>query len=105
MEEESALKLHSGDLWFGNRKGILSFNPQKIETYNCDYKTFIVDFLVSNRDLRSFTDDPILKESIRYANSITLKHNQIYFRYRVCSLELLQSKPCFVQIYSRRFRG
>jgi signal transduction histidine kinase/DNA-binding response OmpR family regulator/ligand-binding sensor domain-containing protein len=79
MEEESALKLHSGDLWFGNRKGILSFNPQKIETYNCDYKTFIVDFLVSNRDLRSFTDDPILKESIRYANSITLKHNQSTF--------------------------
>lgn len=79
MEEESALKLHSGELWFGNRKGILSFNPQKIETYNCEYKTFIVNFLVSNRDLRSFTEDPILKESIRYANSITLKHNQSTF--------------------------
>ena len=79
MEEESALKLASGDLWFGTRKGILSFNPQKIESYNCDYKTFIVDFLVSNRDLRSFNDDPILKESIRYANSITLKHNQSTF--------------------------
>ena len=79
MEEESALKLHSGDLWFGNRKGILSFNPQKIGSYNCEYKTFIVDFQVSNHDLRSFTDDPILKESIRYANSITLKHNQSTF--------------------------
>ena len=79
MEEESALKLASGDLWFGTRKGILSFNPQKIESYNCDYKTFIVDFLVSNRDLRSFNDDPILKESIRYANSITLRHNQSTF--------------------------
>ncbi len=79
MEEESALKLSSGDLWFGTRKGILSFNPQKIESYNCDYKTFIVDFLVSNRDLRSFKDDPILKESIRYANSITLNHNQSNF--------------------------
>ncbi|MFT3751574.1 MAG: two-component regulator propeller domain-containing protein [Paludibacter sp.] len=79
MEEESALKLSSGDLWFGNRKGILAFNPQKIETYNCEYKTFIVDFLVSNRDLRSFVDDPILRESIRYANSITLKHNQSTF--------------------------
>lgn len=79
MEEESAMKLSSGDLWFGNRKGILSFNPQKIETYNCEYNTFIVDFLVSNRDLRSFKDDPILKESIRYASSITLKHNQSTF--------------------------
>jgi len=79
MEEESALKLRSGDLWFGNRKGILSFNPQKIETYNYEYKTFIVNFLVSNRDLRSFVNDPILKESIRYANTITLKHNQSTF--------------------------
>ena len=79
MEEESALKLASGSLWFGTRKGILSFNPQKIESYNCDYKTFIVDFLVSNRDLKSYTDDPILKGSIRYANSITLRHNQSTF--------------------------
>jgi ligand-binding sensor domain-containing protein len=79
MEEESALKLQSGDLWFGTRKGIMSFNPQKIESYNCDYKTFIVDFLVSNRELRSFKDDPILKGSIRYASSITLKHSQSNF--------------------------
>jgi len=79
MEEESALKCLSGDLWFGNRKGILAFNPQKIETYNCEYKTFIVDFLVSNRELRSFKDKPILKESIRYVKSITLNHNQSTF--------------------------
>jgi len=79
MEQESALKCQSGDLWFGNRMGILAFNPQKIETYNCNYKIFIVDFLVSNRDLRSFKDKPILKESIRYANSITLDHSQSTF--------------------------
>jgi len=79
MEQESALKCLSGDLWFGNRNGILAFNPKQIETYNCDYNTFIVDFLVSNRDLRSFKDNPILKGSIRYANSITLKHDQSTF--------------------------
>lgn len=79
MEQESVLKSLSGDLWFGNRQGILSFNPQKIETYNCNYKTFIVDFLVSNKSLRSFKDKPILKESIRYATSITLEHNQSTF--------------------------
>ncbi len=79
MEQESALKCQSGDLWFGNRMGILSFNPEKIETNNYDYKTFIVDFLISNRDLKSFKGKPILKESIRYANSITLDHNQSTF--------------------------
>lgn len=79
MEEESAVKLNSGNLWFGSRRGILIFNPQKIETYNFEYKTFIVDFKVSNRDLDSFKDNPILKESIRYAKQITLKHNQSTF--------------------------
>lgn len=86
MEESSALKTLSGELWFGNRKGILEFNPQRIETYNCDYKTFIVDFLVSNRDLRSFKNDPILKGSIKYVNSITLKHNQSTFAIEFAAL-------------------
>lgn len=86
MEEESALRLRSGDLWFGTRKGILYFNPQKIETYNYEYKTFIVNFLVSNRDLRSFKDDPILKTSIKYCKSITLKHNQSTFAIEFAAL-------------------
>jgi len=86
MEEESALRLASGDLWFGTRKGILSFNPEKIETYNCEYKTMIVDFLVSNKELSSFKDDPILKESIRYANSIKLKYNQSNFMVEFAAL-------------------
>ncbi len=79
MEEDCALKLKSGELWFGNRNGILAFNPQNIQTFNCDYNTFIVGFLISNRDVRSFKDEPLLKESIRYAKSITLKHNQSNF--------------------------
>jgi len=79
MEQESAMKSQSGDLWFGSRMGILSFNPQKIETFNSEYKTVIVDFLVSNRDLRSFKGKQILKGSIRYANTITLDHTQSTF--------------------------
>lgn len=86
MEEESALRLRSGDLWFGTRKGILYFNPQKIETYNYEYKTFIVNFLVSNRDLKSFKDDPILKTSVKYCKSITLKHNQSTFAIEFAAL-------------------
>jgi len=52
---------------------------EKIETYNCKYNTYIVNFLVSNRDIRNFNEIPILKESIRYAKSITLNHNQSNF--------------------------
>ena len=39
MEEESAYKLSTGELWFGNKSGILAFNPRQIDTYNCDYNT------------------------------------------------------------------
>lgn len=86
MEEESALKLSSGDLWFGTRKGILSFNPEKIETFNYEYKTFIVNFLVSNREIRTFKEDAILKESIKYAKAITLNHNQSTFAIEFAAL-------------------
>ncbi len=76
MEEGSAIRCQNGEIWFGNRMGILAFNPRKIETVNVNYQTLIVDFLISNREIRSFRDKPLLKESIRYAESITLKHNQ-----------------------------
>lgn len=86
MEEESALQLQSGELWFGNRKGILSFDPQSISTYQSEYKTFIVDFWVSNRDLKSFGEEPILRSSIRYAREIKLKHNQSSFAIEFAAL-------------------
>ena len=79
LEEQSVVQLNNGEMWFGTRNGVLSFNPQKIETYNYSYQTMIVDFLVSNRELRSFTDNPILTGSIRYANTIKLKHHQSTF--------------------------
>lgn len=76
MEEESALKLPNGDLWFGNRKGIIAFNPEKIESFSCNYNVYIVDFRVSNRDLKSLSGDSIMQVSIRYTKEVTLKHNQ-----------------------------
>lgn len=79
MEEGSAIRTQHGELWFGNRMGILAFNPQKIETVNVHYETLIVDFLISNREIRSFRDPAIIHESIRYAESITLKHHQNNF--------------------------
>lgn len=74
MEEESAIRLLTGELWFGNRLGILAFNPKQIETYQCSYRTIIVDFLVSNADLRSYRNQP--KTNIRYMDAVTLLHHQ-----------------------------
>ncbi len=76
MEEESALKLPNGDLWFGTRKGIITFNPEKIESFSCNYNVYIVDFRVSNRDLKSVKGDSVVLESIRYTKTVKLQYNQ-----------------------------
>lgn len=86
MEENSALKTLNGELWLGCKQGVLIFSPDKLETLNVNYQTYIVDFLVSNRDIRSFKDNPILMESVKYADSITLKHNQSMFTIEFAAL-------------------
>ncbi len=86
LEEGSALRTLNGDLWIGTRQGIMVFSPDKLETSQINYDTRIVDFKVSNRDLRSFRDCPILKESIIYADAIRLKYNQSMFAIEFAAL-------------------
>ncbi len=86
MEENSALKVQNGDLWLGCKEGILVFSPDELETLNASYRTYIVDFMVSNKDIRTFKDDPILMKSVKYADSIVLKHNQSMFTIEFAAL-------------------
>ena len=69
LEEGSALRALNGDLWLGSRQGILTFSPDKLETQHTNYDTRIVDFKVSNRNLRSLNDCPI-QESITYTEAL-----------------------------------
>lgn len=85
MEEGTALKTLNGELWIGCREGILVFSPQKLETYDSAYKTYIIDLKVSNKELRSF-DPPIIDGSIKYAENITLAHNQSMFTLEFAAL-------------------
>ena len=86
MEECSALRTLDGDLWLGCKQGILIFSPDRLETLDCNYKTYIVDFRVSNKDLRSFVDNPIITKSIKYVDSITLNYNQSMFTIEFAAL-------------------
>ena len=85
LEEGSALRALNGDLWLGSRQGILTFSPDKLETQHTNYDTHIVDFKVSNRDLRSLSDCPI-QESITYTNALQLKYNQSMFTIEFAAL-------------------
>ena len=86
MEENSVLRTLNGELWLGSRQGILVFSPENLSTQHMNYDTRIVDFKVSNRDLRSFTENPILKESISFAKSIRLNYNQSMFTIEFAAL-------------------
>lgn len=95
LEESSALRTLSGDLWLGSRQGILTFSPNKLETQNMNYDTRIVDFKISNRDLRSFHKDPVLKESITFADAIRLKYNQSMFTIEFAALNFYNPNRVF----------
>ena len=85
LEEGSALRALNGDLWLGSRQGILTFSPDKLETQHTNYDTRIVDFKVSNRNLRSLNDCPI-QESITYTDALQLKYNQSMFTIEFAAL-------------------
>ena len=94
MEESGAL-LDGGLVAFGSRQGILAFSPNKLETQNMNYDTRIVDFKISNRDLRSFHEDPVLKESITFADAIRLKYNQSMFTIEFAALNFYNPNRVF----------
>lgn len=86
MEEGSSLRTSNNELWLGCREGILIFNPEKLESLKVDYRTYIVDFKISNKELWNFRDDQIIKGSIKYAESIMLKYDQSMFALEFAAL-------------------
>ena len=86
MEESTTLKTLDGELWVGCKEGILTFSPDKLETQRFDYNTFIVGCQISNRDIRSYTEHPIIDRSITYTDRITLNHNQSMFTLEFAAL-------------------
>lgn len=86
MEENTALKTLDGELWLGCKQGILVFSPDKLEAQRMEYKTFIVNCEVSNKDIRSFTDEPIVDKSITYTDKIVLNYDQSMFTIEFAAL-------------------
>ena len=65
----------------------MTFSPDKLENAkDFDYNTFIVGCQISNRDIRSYTDHPIIDRSITYTDKITLNHNQSMFTLEFAAL-------------------
>ena len=86
LEDNAALRTQDGELWLGCKQGILMFSPDKLESHCVNYKTYIVGCKISNKDIRSYTDEPIIDSSISYADEIILKHKQSMFTIEFAAL-------------------
>ena len=86
MEESSSALLQNGEIWLGCKEGILAYHPERIHTFNLQYPIYIIGGEVNNQDIRRYTDQPILEESIVCTDHITLRHSQSMFTLEFAAL-------------------
>lgn len=82
FNENSAVKLRSGDLLFGGPKGFNRISPEGISHEKLVPKPLIVDFLLFNKSVKTgeaISGKVVLKGGIEYTDEITLRHYQNVF--------------------------
>ena len=79
MEEAAALCCTDGQLWIGCKQGILTFNPQRLQTGKADYRTFIIDVIADNLPYISPT-------AMAYTDHLELTYEQSSFRIAFAAL-------------------
>lgn len=86
LEESSAMLNRNGEIWLGSKEGILTFHPERLVQTHVKYPIYIIGGEVNNQDIRSFDDNPILSESIIYADRMVLRHSQSMFTLEFAAL-------------------
>jgi AraC-like DNA-binding protein len=72
MEETAATCCSDGHLWIGTNLGVLTFNPEQLQSSKVRYNTCIIDIATDNQSYVG----PI---AIPYSEQIELEHNQNSF--------------------------
>ena len=72
MEETAATCSSDGHLWIGTNQGILTFNPEQLQSSKARYNTYIIDVITDNLSYVG----PI---AIPYSEQIELEHDQNSF--------------------------
>ncbi len=75
----SSYKDSSGMMYFGSVKGLIGFNPSQFIKNTAVPPVYITGFQVNNKELEVNEQRSPLKESITYAKTITLPHDQSSF--------------------------
>lgn len=85
----ASIKLASGELLFGGINGLSSFFPDKISVNKMRPKVAFTDFLIRNKDVTIDSLESPLKQSITFAKTIKLNHNEGYITIKFAALNFV----------------
>lgn len=80
MEETAATYCSDGHLWIGTNQGVLTFNPEQLQSSKARYNTYIIDVTTDNQSYVG----PI---AIPYSEQIELEHDQNSFTIEFAALK------------------
>lgn len=84
-------KSQKGELFFGGRKGMVSFYPERIKENRAVPPVFITEFKLFNRNVEIGDESGILKNQIGATREIVLNHNQNVFTLNFSILNFIKS--------------
>lgn len=98
----SGYKDTSGKLYFGSVRGMISFKPDSF--FHCPYvpRVFFTGLQINNKEVDLSQDSSLLKQSIVFANNLTLNHDQSSFSIDFAAISY--SSPEMTE-YSYRMQG
>ncbi|TDE14552.1 hybrid sensor histidine kinase/response regulator transcription factor [Dyadobacter psychrotolerans] len=94
FNENSALRLNSGEMIFGGANGFTIFNPEKITSEPVNADVVLTDFQIFNKSIRPGEKQNkrvILEKSISVTKEIQLQYNQNVFTIEFAALNFLHS--------------
>jgi signal transduction histidine kinase/ligand-binding sensor domain-containing protein/AraC-like DNA-binding protein len=69
-------RLPNGQLVFGTTKGVLTFDPGRINSERIAANIVFTNLQINNEDAAAGDKDSILKQAVSFTNELTLKHDQ-----------------------------
>jgi signal transduction histidine kinase/ligand-binding sensor domain-containing protein len=82
----SSFKSSDGTMYFGGKNGVTYFNPEEITSNPHVPQIALTDFKILHESVKPSPDNPFLKQSITYADEITLTHKENVITFEFASL-------------------
>lgn len=101
FSEASCIRTAGGDIVFGNIKGFLTFNPDRITNYRFKANMALTNLQINNEDIAPGDNDAV-NYNIDYIKKLKLKYNQ-----NIISIDyaVLDYRSSFKQAYAYRLTG